>query len=351
MSAPYGRRGLALLLVIAAALAGATATPAADKAEAKQVNIFGLGQGAGHVRSRVVTHGSRRLAAFPASAWGGTYTASSGARVTVFTSSAYPVDQAVNQATAEFVDQLVHGKEISTVKVYFAPPAEVGILCHTHEADGCYFPARSEIVTVGEDTPWSTVEEVLTHEYGHHVAANRDNSPWPAIAYGAKRWATYAGVCQKEAAGAAFPGDEGEHYLQNPGEAFAESFLHLNEVKLGMPVTPWGYDPVFTPDSGALAAIEKDVVQPWTEHTLKRWSGRFTRRGQARTLRVPVPLDGVFAAQLKGPRGSTLQLTAVAQIDRVSSRLSAALICGERSVTVRFVAGGRGRYAAMAAIP
>jgi hypothetical protein len=351
MSGPRGRTCLFLLLAVAAALAAGSAAPAADRASAKQVNVLGLGQGAGHVRSRVVTRSSRRLAAFPATAWGGVYTASSGARVTVYTSSAYPVDQAVNQATAEFIDRLVHGKEISAVKIYFAPPDEVGILCLTREADGCYFPAKSEIVTIGEDTPWSTVEEVLTHEYGHHVAASRDNSPWPAVAYGTKRWATYAGVCQKEAAGVAFPGDEGEHYFQNPGEAFAESFLHLNEVKLGIPVTPWGYDPMFTPDAGALAAIEQDVLKPWTKHSMKRWSGRFGRRGQARTLRVPTPLDGVFAAELKGPRGSSLKLTGAAKVERVSPRLSAALVCGERSLTVRFGAGGRGRYAAMAAIP
>jgi hypothetical protein len=351
VSGPRGHRGLLLLLVIAVAFAGGTTTSAADRAAAKQVNVYGLGQGAGHVRSRVVTQGSRRLATFPASAWGGVYTATSGARVTVYTSSAYPVDQSVNQATAEFVDHLVHGKEISTVKIYFAPPAEVGVLCQSREADGCYFPAKSEIVTIGEDTPWSTVEEVLTHEYGHHVAANRDNSPWPAIAYGTKRWATYTGVCQKEAAGVAFPGDEGEHYFQNPGEAFAESFLHLNEVKLGVPETPWGYDPMFTPDGGALAAIEKDVLQPWTTHTMKRWSGRFARRGQARTLSVPTPLDGIFAAELKGPRGSTLRLMGQANVKRVSARLSGALICGDRSVSVRFGAGARGRYAALAAIP
>jgi len=351
VSGPLARRGLLLVLAVLAALAAGSATPAAERPRAKQVNVFGLGQGGGHVRSRVITTGSRRLANFPANAWGGVYTASSGARVTVFTSSEYPVDQAVNQATAEFVDHLVHGKEISTVKIYFAPPAEVGILCHTQEADGCYFPARSEIVTIGEDTPWSTVEEVLTHEYGHHVANNRDNAPWPAIAYGAKRWATYAAVCQKEAAGVAFPGDEGEHYFQNPGEAFAESFLQLNEIKLGIPVTPWGYDAIFTPDAGSLAALEKDVLQPWTKHRYRRWSGRFTRRGQTRTMKVPTPLDGVFAAELRGPRGSTLRLSGAAQIKRAGPGLSGALMCGERSITVRFVAGGPGRYAAMAAIP
>ena len=68
-------------------------------------------------------------------------------------------------------------------------------------------------------------------------------------------------------------------------------------------------------------------------------------------MTVPTPLDGVFAAELRGPRGSALQLSGAAQIKRVSPGLSGALMCGERSITVRFVAGRPGRYAAMAAIP
>jgi hypothetical protein len=351
MSVPLGRRGLALLVVAAAALAVGTATPAADRATVKRLSVAGFGQGTGPVRSRVLTHATRRLAAFPSTAWGGTYTTKSGAHVTIYSSRYYPVDQAANQAAADFIDGLVHGAEISGVKIYFAPPAEVGILCYAQEAEGCYLPSTNEIITIGEDTQWSTVEEVVTHEYGHHVANNRLNDPWPAIAYGTKRWATYEGICQKEAAGAAFPGDEGQHYRQNPGEAFAESFLHLNEVKAGTPETPWAYDSAFTPNADSLAAVEKDVLQPWKSDTIKRWTARFSRRGQQRTLTIKTPLDGVFAAQLRGPRGSTLSLSGPPQIKRLSSTLSAALVCGQRTVTTRLRAGGAGRYQAAAAIP
>jgi hypothetical protein len=351
MSGPRGRRGLALLVVVAAALAVGSATPAADRTAAKRLTVAGLGHGTGPVRSRVVEKKAlRRLAAQPG-AWGGVYTVKSGARVTIYSSRYYVNDPAVNQAAADFVDRLVHGSEISGVKIYFAPPAEVEILCYSKEVAGCYIPATSDIITIGEDTEWNTVEEVLTHEYGHHVANNRINTPWPAIAYGTKRWATYEGICQKEAEGTAFPGDEGEHYLQNPGEAFAESFLHLNEIKLGLPETPWFYDPAFAPDAAALAAIEKDVLQPWKDDTIKRSSGRFSRRGQQRTMTFTTPLDGVFAAELRGPRGSTLRLTGPAEVKRLSATLSAGLICGQRSVTARFVAGGKGRFTALTATP
>jgi hypothetical protein len=351
MSAPQGRRGLALLLVTVAALAAGSGAPAADRPTVKRLSVFGLGQGIGRVRTRIVEGTPRHFASLPPGAWGGVYTAKSGAQVTVHSSGEYPVDEAANQAAADFVDSLVHGKEISAVNIYFAPPAEVGILCYSHEVDGCYFPATGELVTIGEDTPWSTVEEVVAHEYGHHVANNRLNNPWPAITYGTKRWSTYEGVCQKEIAGSAFPGDEGDHYFQNPGESFAESYMHLNEAKLGLPETPWGYDPMFTPDAAALTAIEQDVLKPWKKTPLKYLAGRFTRRGQQKTFTFKTPLDGVFAAELRGPRGSTLAVTGLANVKHVSAGLSAALVCGERSVKARFTAGGAGRFAAAAVIP
>lgn len=350
MSGPHGRRGLALLLVLVAALAVGTTTHAADRTHAKRLTVLGLGQGTAPVRSRVLTRGTRRLAAQPG-AWGGAYTVRSGARVTIYSSRYYAVDNTVNQAAADFLDSLVHGTEISSVNIYFAPPDEVKILCQSPDVDGCYFPPTGEIITIGEDTPWATVEEVLAHEFGHHVANNRNNHPWAAVAYGTKRWATYKGICAKEAAGQAFPGDEGEHYLQNPGEAFAESFLHLNEVKLGMPETTWFYDPALAPDAGALAAIEQDVLKPWKDDTIKRWRGSFARRGQQRTYRFKTPLDGVFAAEVVGPRGSSLRVSGAADVKRLSRTLSAALICGQRSVSARFSAGGKGPFAGAVAIP
>ena len=351
MSRPRGRRGLALLLVTVVAFAAASAAPASGRPTVKRLSVFGLGQGIGRVRSRIITRTPRHFTALPPGAWGGVYNVGSGAQVTIYSSSAYPVDPAANQAAADFIDSLVHGSEISKVKIFFAPPAEVGALCNSAEVDGCYFSGTGDLITTGEDTPWSTVEEVLAHEYGHHVATNRLNDPWPAVVYGTKRWATYEGVCQKAASGVAFPGDEGEHYFQNPGESFAESFMHLNEVKLGLPETPWGYDPMFTPDAGALAAIEQDVLKPWKRAPIKYSRGRFTRRGQQRTFRFKTPLDGVFAAEMKGPRGSSLRVSGPVEVKRYSPGLSAGLVCGQRTVAARITAGGPGLFAAATIAP
>jgi hypothetical protein len=340
-----------LLMVVAAALAVGSATPAAGRQGLKELSVAGLGHGSGRVHSRVLTHATRRLASVPSTAWGGVYTTKSGAQVTVYASNSYPVDQTANQSAADYVDSLVHGDEISRARLYFAPAQEVGRMCGSNEADGCYTPSTGEIVSIGEDSQWSTVEEVVAHEYGHHVAANRVNAPWPAVTWGTKRWATYEDVCQKTAAGRAFPGDEGAHYFQNPGESFAESFMHLNEVKLGVPETRWGYDPMFAPDAKALEAIEQDVLEPWTTFSLQHWTGKFSRRGQQGLATLATPLDGVVAVQLKGPRGSSLRLTGAPHLKRASRTLAGGTICGERSLTTRVTAGRAGRFTVTAATP
>src|SRR5436190_380432 len=144
-----------------------------------------------------------------------------------------------------------------------SPAEEVASLCQSEQADGCYYPDSGQLISIGQDSQYSTVEEVLTHEYGHHIATNRLNDPWPAVDWGTKRWATVENVCRKTQVGLAFPGDEGEHYLKNPGESFAESYLHLNEVRKGLPETHWFYDAQFLPSKAALDAIEQDVLQPW----------------------------------------------------------------------------------------
>src|SRR5919201_2056625 len=81
----------------------------------------------------------------------------------------------------------------------------------------------------------------IAHEYGHHIASNRVNSPWTALDSGAKRWATYEHVCQGTRQGRLFPGDEDYHYWDNPGEGFAESNAHLNYPDVSV---PWGYNPL-----------------------------------------------------------------------------------------------------------
>jgi hypothetical protein len=316
----------------------------------KTVSVAGLGHGASGVHSRVVANRARALAALQLNGWGGVYTTAAGEQVTVYSSNAYPIDPAANQATADFVGGLVHGKEISKVTIYLAPAQEVAALCESDEVEGCYYPASAQLVSIGEDSRYSTVEEVLTHEYGHHVAANRTNDPWPAVAWGTKRWATVANVCRKTEMGLAFPGDEGENYLKNPGESFAESYLHLNEVRKGQPETRWFYDASFYPTKAALDAIEQDVLEPWDSYGMLRWKGRFTRRNQVGMATLKTPLDGLFELRLKAPRGSKVRIYGK-NAKQVSPTVARGLACGQRSFVTSVISGGAGAFTATALVP
>jgi hypothetical protein len=316
----------------------------------KTVSDAGLAQGRSGVHSRVVTKSVRALAALQLNSWGGVYTASTGEQVTVYSSNAYPVDPAGNQAIADFIAGLIHGKEISKVSVYMAPATEVAALCQSDEVDGCYYPATGQLVSIGEDSQYSTVEEVLTHEYGHHIATNRFNDPWPALEWGTKRWATVEDVCRRTQLGLAFPGDEGEHYLANPGESFAESYLHLNEVRKGLPETRWFYAPQLAPTAASLAALEQDVLHPWDSYAVLNWTGRFARRGQIGMATLKTPLDGVVELRLKGPRGSQVRIYGK-NAKRISPTVSRGLVCGQRSFLTQIVGGAAGVFTAKAIVP
>jgi hypothetical protein len=76
------------------------------------------------------------------------------------------------------------------------------------------------MIVAGEDTLGGVPrEQALAHEYGHHIARHRLNTPWPAIDWGPKRWASYENVCQNVKSGSMFPGNETEpQYKLNPGE-------------------------------------------------------------------------------------------------------------------------------------
>jgi hypothetical protein len=275
---------------------------------------------------------SARLAAEPVGFWGGAYTTRTNEQVSVFSSPTYAVDQAVNQRWADFLASLVHGPELATVRVYRAPAAEVARLCGGNvDVRGCY--DRSRIVTLGEDADL-TAAAVLTHEYGHHVAANRTNAPWPGLAWGTKRWSSYINVCRHARAKEWWPGAEAPLvYFYNPGEGFAEAYRLLNERRLGLRESPWSIvDPVFRPDARALTLLERDVVDPWRQPTTVLRSGRFTATGKRTvTVTVPTPLDGELTAKVTGN----------ARLVGSSTRT----VCGPRSIRFRVVrAGAPGRF-------
>ena len=174
-------------------------------------------------------------------------------------------DPTAGQKWADILTGLVHGAELSSLTVYIATLDQVTQTCGSG-ALGCY--ANNRLIAIGQDYHGLSARAVVTHEYGHHVANNRDNAPWQAVDWGTKRWATYVGVCRRTKSGELAPGDESSRYTFNPGEALAEDYRLLNERRLGLPESPWAVvDDSFYPDQTALDLLALDVTSPWTGNT------------------------------------------------------------------------------------
>lgn len=286
-------------------------------------------------------------------AWlGGVYTASTGEPVHVLVSSGYPDGQAIGQRWADFLASLVHGNELGLATVYVVTPGDMRFFCGPQTL-GCYW--GNELVFMGETVSGVTPEEVARHEYGHHVAANRQNPPWLAVDWGPKRWASAANVCARQQRAEVFPGDEDAHYELNPGEGFAEVYRVLNETKAGLSPTWSLVDPSFSPDAAALAAAERDVVEPWSTPVTQVFRARFTQRGPAVwKMSISTPLDGNATVSLKFPRGALHELTVLTAGGRVlakglwsggAEKRATATVCGHRSLVLRVARRGpSGRF-------
>jgi hypothetical protein len=288
--------------------------------------------------------------ALPASAlaWGGSYPSgdSNGTFVQIQVSDTYPVDQTLPQSWATYLGTLAHGPELSQLTLNLIPLSSVQSLCGL-EALACYDPLRQEIFASPEDQlDAPPAKEIVTHEYGHHVANNRDDAPWAAVDYGTKRWSSYENICAKAAGGTASPGDEGTHYFQNSGEAFAESYRVLNLQKLGLPDSGWNIvDPSFIPDATALTLLEQDVTTPWTGPTASKLRGSFGA-GVARTFTVKTQLDGTLTARLVSPTKAKMRLALYNNGTLVLRGTTIRYqICGERALTLKVERiSGRGAF-------
>jgi len=333
---------LAMLVPVAAPAAGASERTLAAPSLARLA-----------VGPAVIPDGVLRSAAAPAGFWGGAYTTRTNEHVTVYSSNAYAVDDAANQRWAEFLATLVHGSELSSVSLYLAPPSEVASICGGVDILGCYGDDR--IVAPGQGTVEISAESVVAHEYGHHIAAHRSNAPWPALAWGTKRWASYEQVCRRARARELFPGAEGALlYLFNPGEVFAETYRLMNERKAGIPETPWRVvDQSLTPNERDLALVEQDVTQPWSANHTVQLRGTFSARGRTvRSFNVATPLDGAFSATLQSAAGARLDVLDGKKRVARGTASTAGTVCGQRAMTFRVTRrSGSGPFSLAVSLP
>ncbi len=218
-------------------------------------------------------------------------------------------DAADPQAVASAIGTFIHGPEVNLLTVQLDTPFQLGFDCG-FEAQSCYFGGENKIVLSGDADPApdkASRDFVLAHEYGHHVAQHRDMpAPFPtAINWGTERWSSVENVCKGHRAGAFFPGDEGTHYYEDPGEAFAESFAFN---RFPQAAVKWAWAPALHPSAASLQALRDDTLRPWLGRHSFTVSGRVPRHG-ALVQEFRTPFDGKVSIGPAGDRKLGYELT------------------------------------------
>jgi hypothetical protein len=301
------------------------------------------------------------VSAAPTGYWGGEYRTAAGEPVTIFASNSYPVDPALGQRWADFLGTLVHGSELSTVTVLLATPGQISRTCGS-DAVACYSAQGGGLLYAPGEDPASdlSAEAVITHEYGHHVAANRSDAPWLALDWGPKRWASAMQVCAKARRDELFPGAENlVQYTLNPGEGWAETYRVLNERKTGRAEEPWQIvSQSLYPTAAALSAAEQDVIAPWQAGTPTTQTAALSRTKKTRTFTVATQLDGTLKLTVRPSAGMRLSVDVFASTTRTAHVVSARAftrtftVCGARSYRVRVTdLAGRGSVSLTVAKP
>jgi hypothetical protein len=280
---------------------------------------------------------------------GGPITTSTGETVDVRVSDTLPLETSTPEGWAEFLAKLTHGPELAQLTTFIVAPDEVQEICGS-QAAGCY--GENRMVAPGELLEDISPEEVMRHEYGHHVALHRVNAPWAAIDWGPKRWASAANVCARVSRREAFPGDEASNYTRNPGEAWAETYRLMDERKVGITTASWPIvSSSFFPGEAMLQAAEQDVLSPWRAvHTATSTRVFGKRTPKVWWIPVATPLDGDLRVNATLPDGGTHEValvrgdrrTVVKRAQWVGQRVKrlAGSICGQRSLFVRVTRTG-----------
>jgi len=251
------------------------------------------------------------------------YATPDGTSVSVSFGDGYTENQQVAQSYVNFLGSLPHGTELSKIKLLLVPPSQIGSACGAGGGDGvlaCYNAAVEQMIVPGEQVESEagvSTAYVIAHEYGHHIAANRANPPFPTLDFGPKYWASYEKVCDRVLSGRLVPGSEGRFYTANPGESWAEVYARLT-----YPQESWRFTSLLRPDAGALDAARRDVLDPWTVARTRTFRGNFTgANGNTRSYSFPLALDGGLRIKLHGPSRARYDL-AVSSLGRSRGKTS-----------------------------
>jgi hypothetical protein len=268
--------------------------------------------GAHGLQDRVLHTSLRAAAVSP----GSVYLAAAGGESVEVSRSSAAADPTADQALVDSLGSLLHGPELGALRVHVGSAPEISRLCGGGEVVACYGVAEARIYLPERPPGGVQFDYLLAHEYGHHVAAWRTNEPWSAVDWGPKHWASAMGVCGQVRRGRLFPGNQGAHYREDPGEGFADAYAHLHR-----PDVPWRFSPLLRPDRRAFAAVRRDVLRPWTGPRTRVLRGRLGPRHESRSFRIRMALDGDVWLRLAAPRGVRATVEVASRDRAIGQRL------------------------------
>jgi hypothetical protein len=161
-------------------------------------------------------------------------------KLRVYASNAFPTwNEGLNRKWARRFVALPHGKELSQLTVFLSPYNEVSLddVCGT-DADSCY-DSDTNMMYLAVDQPESDPYQVAMHEYGHHLATFLGTNEWEAVDMGPRHWAAAADVRALTKQHRLWPGDQDEHWFENPGEIWAETYRVVASNFVGVRPDPW----------------------------------------------------------------------------------------------------------------
>lgn len=247
---------------------------AARERDVPQAGPLPAGYSPGDVRDDVIPAEAPLMRVARSTTHARTLSTADGYQIEVEVSSAYPDDPAADQALVDFLGSRLHGAELGGLRVYVGTPREISRFCGSSQVVACYAVDEARIYVPGEKVDGMPVEYPLTHEYGHHVAVARSSKRWNALNWGAKNWARATNVCAHVKGGDLFPGNQGAHYFDDPGEGFADGYAHLH-----YPKARWQYNDLMRPNRSVFAAIRRDVLHPSAGNGSRTFRALGTRRG------------------------------------------------------------------------